>query len=154
MGSEGVSSTSETWEWLGFAVDLPGVAPEDALPWLMDARLVNQWWGNEAVIESRLGGAYHVHFTAMNWTMRRTIAAAGPTWLVYSWAWDHEPLAPARSVVVQATPTEGGCVLELCHGPFSATPEVARDEEGERALLHEGWLSFLPKLRAKILVST
>lgn len=146
----GVRFVSETLDWLVFETDVDDREPAWVLRWFTDAALLNSWWGDEAIIEPRPGGSYHVHWRSSNLTMHGTVASVTDTSLAFSWSWEHEPEAPARAVVITALPADAGTRLVLAHGPFNPVPDVARREVAERQDLIDGWFTFLPELRAKI----
>lgn len=137
-------------DWLVVAMDLDGVEPAAVLPWFVDATLLNQWWGEEALIEPRPGGLYQVNWPAMAWTMRGTVALVTPDTLAYSWTWDHEPDQPPRAVIVHAVPTATGSRLTVTQGPYRPQAAASDDEALDRAGHREGWLYFLDRLRAKM----
>jgi uncharacterized protein YndB with AHSA1/START domain len=140
--------------WLALELDIPHISAPDLLEWFVDARLVNQWWGSEAIIEPRIGGRYLVSWPEQGWTMRGVVALLTADILIYSWTWDHEPDQVPRTVVVSVRASGSGATVTLCQGPYrdgsSGDPEAATDRAGHR----EGWGYFLPQLRAKIAATT
>jgi len=150
MTTDEVVITNGGPDWLTVETDLPGVEPAEALRWFVEAPLLNRWWGEEAMIEPRRGGIYHVHWPALNWTMRGTIVSIGSTHLVYSWAWDHERDAPPRAVVVTVEATGSGSKVVVGQGPYRPASAAGDPDAVERAMHAEGWLTVLPVLRAKI----
>lgn len=137
-------------DWLVIATEIEGLPPAEAMRWFVEAPLLNQWWGEEALIEPRPGGIYHVHWSKMNWTMRGTVAHCSSDTLAYSWAWDHEPMQPARAVVIHAAASDGGSRVTISHGPYRPEESRLTGEDQDRASHREGWVYFLPILHAKI----
>lgn len=137
-------------EWLVVAMEVPGISPADLLAWFVDARLINTWWGTEAIVEPRSGGRYLVQWSGPNWTMRGSVATLTSDTLVYSWTWDHERDQVPRTVVVHVDDVPAGARVILSHGPYrdgsAGDPEAATDRLGHL----DGWSYFLPQLRAKI----
>lgn len=137
-------------EWLVVEMDVPGISSGDLLAWFVDARLINRWWGTDAIVEPRGGGRYLVEWSGPNWTMRGSVAALTGDTLVYSWTWDHESDQVPRTVVVHVEDVPEGARVTLSHGPYRdgspGDPEAATDRSGHL----DGWSYFLPQLRAKI----
>jgi hypothetical protein len=137
-------------DWLIVRTWFEGLFPCDVLEWFIDAPRLNQWWGEEALIEPRPGGLYEVHWPAMNWTMRGVVALRTEDTLIYSWTWDHEPNQPARAVIVHVEPAGHDTVLTITHGPYRPSAADLFTEDEDRESHHEGWLFFLPKLHETI----
>jgi len=136
--------------WLVVETHVPGLSPDETLQWFTNAAMLNQWWGEEALIEPRPGGMYEVHWPSMGWTMRGVVALCVAGTLVYSWTWDHEPDQPARTVIVRGEPDGDGTILTLTHGPYRPSSPSLSGEDEDRAGHREGWLHFLPKLHEAI----
>jgi uncharacterized protein YndB with AHSA1/START domain len=137
-------------EWLVVEMDVPSVGPDEALRWFTQAELLNRWWGEEALIEPRPGGMFVVHWPTMGWTMRGTVGMVSDTVLMWSWAWAHEPDAPARAVVVEAVTPGEQTTIRVTHGPYRAVGLFAEADAQERRGHLEGWLQFLPDLAKAI----
>ena len=151
VGEEAVDVVQDGPDWLVIAMDVPQFAPPEVLEWFVDASLLNQWWGEEALIEPRPGGRYQVVWPGMDWTMRGTVALVTVDTLAYSWTWDHEPEQPARTVIVHVEPSAGGTRVTLTHGPYRAESDAFPEDSLDRAGHREGWLYFLPRLHAKMM---
>jgi hypothetical protein len=137
-------------DWLVIETEIEGLSPTETMRWFVEAPLLNQWWGEEALIEPRPGGIYHVHWSSMNWTMRGTVAHCSSDTLAYSWTWDHEPDQPARTVVVHASACEVGSRVTISHGPYRPEESRLTGEDADRESHRDGWMYFLPILHAKI----
>lgn len=137
-------------EWLALRTGVEGLTPGETLTWFTDASKLNQWWGEEALIEPRPGGLYEVSWPSMEWTMHGVVAHCTDDTLIYSWTWDHEPDQPARAVVVHAEPSESGSVLTITHGPYRPESPALTDEDDARNSHRDGWLFFLAELHATI----
>lgn len=137
-------------EWLVVQTRVEELDPAETLSWFTDASRLNQWWGDEALIEPRPGGLYEVRWPAMEWTMRGVVALCTADTLVYSWTWDHEPEQPARSVIVRAGADGEGSTLTITHGPYRPEAPGLPGEVEDRHSHREGWLYFLPKLHSAV----
>lgn len=136
--------------WLVVETHVPGLSPEETLQWFTDAVKLNQWWGEEALIEPRPGGMYEVHWPSMGLTMRGVVALCTKDTLIYSWTWDHEPDQPARMVIVHGEPDGAGTILTITQGPYRPSSPSLPGEDEDRASHRDGWLHFLPKLHGAI----
>jgi uncharacterized protein YndB with AHSA1/START domain len=135
-------------EWLVLQTGVAALTPAETLAWFTDAAKLNQWWGDEALIEPRPGGLYEVSWPSMGWTMRGVVAHSASNTLIYSWTWDHETDQPARTVVVHASSTADGSLLTKTHGPYRPASPTLNDEDGARHSHREGWIYFLAELHA------
>ena len=126
---------------------LPGCPPERALAAFTDPETLREWWGGELTITTAPGGPYIVHFGTLGQTMRGQVVSYEPgRRLEFTWAWDHEPGAPGRTVLVTAGALDGagpgGTELTVLHGPHG-------DDAAEQAVRgdhREGWEYFLARL--------
>lgn len=144
----GIEVVTDGPEWLVLRMRVPGLPPAEALTWFTDARKLNRWWGEEALIELRPGGLYEVRWPRMDWVMRGVVALATADTLAYSWSWDHEPDQPARAVIVHASADEAGSVVTVTHGPYQPDESRISAEDLDREQHRDGWLYFLPQLHA------
>jgi uncharacterized protein YndB with AHSA1/START domain len=124
----------------------PAATPEAVFPcWTEPARL-RQWWPSEADLDARPGGAYLLAWPAQDWRLRGHYTVFQPPHaLAFTWAWDHEPEAPARLVTIHIAPGAPGARLTLEHGPYARTAE---DQAVREAQHLAGWAHFLPRLEA------
>src|SRR5215469_16032133 len=79
--------------------------------------LICQWWPQQAEIEPREDGAYHLSWPRMGWNLRgHYVKFDRGRSLSFTWKWDHEA-APARHVEIlfDALPN-GGTQITLTHG--------------------------------------
>ena len=123
----------------------PGVAPADLFAcWTTPERLC-AWWPAEAAIDARPGGAYHLAWPQMDWHLRGQYTTFEPgARLAFTWAWDHEPATPTRTVTLHFTPDgAGGTHLTVTHGAYGDSAAEQTDRQGHI----DGWLHFLPRLQ-------
>jgi uncharacterized protein YndB with AHSA1/START domain len=128
-------------------VRLPGCSPDRALQAFTAADLLSRWWGHaELTAELTPGGRYDVWFASVPARMTGLVLRYEPARVLeFSWAWEHEPGSPARSVAVEVGPAgDGTTALRIEHGPHAedAAGRAARKEH------REGWEYFLPRLEA------
>ena len=91
-----------------------------------------------------------MHFGALGQTMRGQVVGYEPgSRLEFTWAWDHEPGAAGRTVLVTVAESgdgtgtgTGSMELTVLHGPHGegAAEQAARTDH------REGWQYFLPRL--------
>ena len=63
----------------------------------------------------------------------------------FTWAWDHEPAAPTRTVTLQFAPDGAeGTHLTVTHGPYGDSTAEQAARQGHI----DGWLHFLLRLQA------
>jgi uncharacterized protein YndB with AHSA1/START domain len=84
----------------------------------------------------------------MDWHLRGHYLAIEPgRLLTFTWAWDHEPDAPARLVSVRFTPdATGGTLLTVTHAPYTTTADEQEARQGHL----DGWLHFLARLQSRV----
>lgn len=145
-----VEFATDDTAWVVVETRLAGLSTATSLRWFTDAVKLNQWWGEEALIEPRPGGLYEVHWPSMGWTMRGVVALCTSDTLVYSWTWDHEPDQPSRTVIVHGAEDDGGTVLTITQGPYRPSSPSLPGEDEERAGHSDGWLQLLPELHEAI----
>ncbi|MGN6483341.1 MAG: SRPBCC family protein [Thermomicrobiales bacterium] len=140
--------------WLKLRMEVPPLPPEDLLRWFTDPARLRHWMGDEHVVDLVPGGRYAIHYARAGRTMEGAVIVARPTELVFSWAFTHEPDAPARVVMVRALASEDGAhsAIVVIHGPYrnDADDDTARSETRERAGHLAGWNAFLPVLHARL----
>lgn len=140
--------------WLKLRMEVPTRPPEDLLRWFTDPARLAQWMGDEHVVDLVPGGRYAIHYARAGRTMEGAVIVARPTELVFSWAFTHEPEAPARVVMVRASGRDdgGGSSIVVIHGPYRSGPgdAVMTSETEDRAGHRAGWTAFLPVLHARL----
>ena len=132
-------------EWLRVAADLPSVGTEGLWRAWTDPDELARWWSQEAELDLRVGGAYHLGWPAMGWHLRGEYTeVARPERLAFTWAWDHEPDAPVRTVAIDFQPfVDGsGTRMVITHGPYGPGREEAEDRQSHL----DGWRHFLERL--------
>lgn len=135
--------------WLRLSTDFDAISPEDLLRWFVEPERLTRWWGQEAHVDAEVGGLWQVGWPAMGWTLNGQIVDVSETTLVVSWAWDHEPDLPPRSLIIRTEAVEGHCRLHLLHGPYRQIAAFPREDE-DRSSHREGWSHFLPQLAIAI----
>jgi uncharacterized protein YndB with AHSA1/START domain len=128
-------------------VRLPGCSQERALQAFTAPDLLSRWWGNaELTAELTPGGRYDVWFAGIPARMTGRVLRYEPaSVLEFSWAWEHDPGSPARSVTVEVGPAgDGTTALRIEHGPHAGDEAGRAARQGHR----EGWEHFLPRLEA------
>lgn len=124
----------------------PSITPDTLFRYWTEPALLTQWWPQEAEVEPRVEGAYHLIWPAMDRHLRGHYTTFEPgKKLVFSWRWDHDtPELSTREVelVFMPLPT-GGTRLQLTHGRYLNTP-IDQEIRIEHHLA--GWQHFLPRL--------
>lgn len=126
-------------------VRLPGCPPDRALAAFTDPTALARWWGGELTTALVPGGPYTVRFAQLDRAMTGQVVRYEPGGVLeFTWAWDDEPAAVPRTVLVTATggAGSGGAELTVVHGPHGGGPA----EQAARAEHREGWEFFLPRL--------
>jgi uncharacterized protein YndB with AHSA1/START domain len=133
-------------EQLVVQVELPALAPAEALDHWLRPELLRRWWAAEAENDPRTGGWYHAAWPAQGWHLRGRYTIVDPgRALAFTWQWDHEPEQPLRHVAVDVAPRpEGGSILTVTHAVYGDSPSEREMRESHR----EGWLHFLGRLAA------
>ncbi len=89
-------------------VPLDGRTPAQAITAFTDPELLARWWGGQLTAELWPGGRYSVWFAKIPARMTGQVVSYTPgSELVFSWGWEHEPEAPARTVTVRAGVADG-----------------------------------------------
>ena len=125
-------------------VVLRGCPAARALAAFTDPEQLASWWRGELDADLRPGGSYIVRFPQIPATMTGRVVSWEPAArLEFTWAWEHEPDEPPRTVTVRAAggPPAG---LTLVHGPYADSAAGRRARADHRA----GWEHFLPRLAA------
>ncbi len=137
-----------------FTALIDGMTPSRIFACWTQPDLITQWWPPVAIVQphiagiydSYIGGSYQFDWPGMGWTLRGTYLQWEPTKaLVFTWAWDHQPAMPTRTVVLEVAPHfDLGTTLRLTQGPYSNSSE----DQADRQSHIDGWSHFLPKLAA------
>jgi uncharacterized protein YndB with AHSA1/START domain len=121
---------------------IPAASPTAIIAHFTDPRLLATWWPTEAEVAD--DGHYVYRWPAQEWTLRGRFLEVVPGHRVhFTWAWDHEPLATTKSVLVTASEHPDGSRITITHGDYG--PDAA----GERHDHAEGWQYFAGKLAAR-----
>jgi uncharacterized protein YndB with AHSA1/START domain len=94
--------------------------PESIFDYWVNPELLVRWWPEEAEIEPRTGGAYHLVWTQHDAAMRGTITEyEHGSRIGFTWCWDNEaPDLVPQSIVVELKPAAEGTELVLKQGPY------------------------------------
>ena len=110
--------------------------------------LLCAWWPQEAEIDARVGGIYHLSWPGMNWHLRGQYTRFEPgKHLAFTWKWDHDEEGTAiREVALDLEPLpDRGAKLTLTHRPYTDSTE----DQAVRIEHHlAGWQHFIPRLQA------
>jgi len=111
--------------------------PEVVFDWLTEPDLLTAWWPDEAAVDLRVGGDYHMYWSGSDATLRGSFRVVErPARLAYTWSWDHDALPP-RDVDIELAAEGDGTRLVLRHEAGSD------DEAGD---YRDGWTFFLDRL--------
>lgn len=130
---------------LTIVAQFPHSTPARLFECWIDPNLIAQWWPDNADIDARVDGAYHLSWPSMNWRLRGRYTTFLPAEaLAFTWSWDHEADIPEQTVTVLfQTQPAGGCAIALTHGPYDRSQESQRNRQGHL----EGWKHFLGRLQ-------
>lgn len=112
------------------------------------ARLVKQWWAEEAEIDSRPEGAYHLSWPTRGWDLRGvyTVYEPGKT-LAFTWLWEGEGDMDSRTVKIRfETVGDIGTQLTLTQGEYADTPEEQEMRQGQL----DSWTYLLARLHSAL----
>lgn len=124
-----------------------GVTPEVLFQYWVEPNLLAEWWAPGAEVDLRVGGSYTLSWPAMGWCLRGRYMAVEPgARLAFTWAWDHEPDLPERSVDVRFAADAAGTVMTIEQGIYRDLPEDLADRQSHL----EGWLHFGERLAKAI----
>jgi uncharacterized protein YndB with AHSA1/START domain len=136
------ANTTTEMDHIRIEADFPHTSPEALFDYFTRADLLTQWWPTEAEINNEPGGEFVLRWPAMNWTLRGAYTLFEPGHrLMFTWAWDHEPSTPTRTVDVVFEHIASGTHLVLKHGTYMQ--EDAEERQGHI----DGWLHFLGRLQ-------
>ena len=124
------------------------LAPREVFAYWTTSELLCTWWPQEAEIDARVGGTYHLSWPRMNWHLRGQYTHFEPgKQLAFTWKWDHDEEGTAvREVTIVLEPLpDRGTKLTLTHGPYTDSAE----DQAVRIEHHlAGWQHFLPRLQS------
>lgn len=145
MAENSIRDISTDTQQVIMQAGFPQFTPEQLFSHWIQPDLLRQWWPPQAEIEAQSDGHYHLMWPSMNWHLRGTYSTFEPgKTLAFTWAWDHEPNRPARTVEVQLQPQGDGTRLTLTHGTYTDSPEDQNERQGHI----EGWQHFLGQLQS------
>jgi uncharacterized protein YndB with AHSA1/START domain len=122
---------------------LPHRTPSEVYRDWTEAERVQAWWGPDATLDLREGGAYEFRWTKLSAVLRGKYTRVDPgRRLDFSWAWADEPEREKQVRLDFRSDGRSGTLLEVTHGPYSQDP---RDAELRQQHL-DGWKIHLPKL--------
>lgn len=126
-----------------FEEEYPGITPAELFRYWTEPALLVSWWPQQAEVEPRAGGEYHLAWPGMDWHLRGRYLSFEPVErLSFTWHWDHEADVPMRYVDLYFEPLEGrGTMLSLMHSEYGG------GDQAERQGHIEGWVHFLGKLQ-------
>jgi uncharacterized protein YndB with AHSA1/START domain len=141
-----VMETPSARDTLMINAEFPAVAPDVLFEYWVRPELLHAWWPQEAEVDGRLGGIYHLAWPALGWHLRGRYTTFEPgRRLGFTWKWDSEPdEAMTKDVLVAFAPLAqgNGTRLTIVQGPYTEEPE----DQQLRAGHVEGWQHFLPRL--------
>ncbi|MEN8149823.1 MAG: SRPBCC domain-containing protein [Planctomycetota bacterium] len=106
--------------------------------------LLTKWWSEKATVVPEAGGAYVLEWPNAKWTLRGEVKEAEPgKRLVFTWAWDHMPDSPTRTVTVEFLPEGDGTKLRVTHAAYGEGEAEAKERQGHLM----GWTAILSRLR-------
>lgn len=126
------------------------IAPCEVFDYWTKPELLCMWWPQEAEIDARVGGVYHLAWPRMNWHLRGQYTRFEPgKRLAFTWKWDHDEEGKAvREVTIVLEPLpDRGTKLTLTHGPYTDSME---DQEVRIEHHLAGWQHFLPRLQSLV----
>ncbi|PWT78018.1 MAG: hypothetical protein C5B60_01845 [Chloroflexi bacterium] len=126
--------------------EFPFISPLITFRYWTQPALLQQWWPEQAEIQPRTGGSYHLSWPQMGWHLRgQYLIFEPPTRLAFSWRWDHDPAEEAtREVRLTFEPLASlGTRLLLTHGSYQDTPP---DQQIRLEHHLAGWNHFLSRL--------
>lgn len=120
--------------------DLPG-EPADVFEWFVDPTMLAAWWPSEADTDPVVGGAYRMHWSGPDVTLRGQYLSVEPgVRLSFTWSWDHDDVPP-RDVTIAFAVSARGTLVTVDH-------EAATADEGVDYA--DGWAHFLARLDTRL----
>ena len=142
-----ITQVSSDSNKLVITADINNLTPTEVFDYWTKPELLCKWWPQEAEIDARVGGAYHLSWPGMNWHLRGQYTGfESGKQLAFTWKWDHDEEGTAvREVTIMFEPLpEGGTKLMLTHGPYT---DSAEDQEVRIEHHLAGWQHFIPRLQ-------
>ena len=141
-----VTQVPSTNDRLIVEAEFPSLSPELVFDCWTKPELLCQWWPQEAEVDGRVGGMYHLSWPKMNWHLRGRYTSYEPgKWLAFTWRWDHDEEGTAtREVELLFEELAGGTRLMLTHGPYT---DAVEDQNVRMEHPWEGWKYFLGRLQ-------
>ncbi len=125
----------------------PDIPPALLFDYWVKPELLTQWWPQEVETDPRMGGAYHLAWPKMDWSLRGHYNSFEPgRQLGFTWQWDHEPHTPTRDVLVYFEPAGDGARLVVTHSTYNDSEQDQQERQGHL----EGWAHFLGRLQEVI----
>ena len=148
MDEQAVVQQASGQEQLVVSTFYRGVGAHELFRYWTQPDLITQWWPQQAEIDGREGGEYHLSWPSMKWELRGTYTTLDvDRRLGFTWRWDHEPDMPTRNVEVRFEPVgDIGTQLTVTHGTYT---ESINDQEERQGHL-EGWTYFLTRLHGAV----
>lgn len=132
---------------LVITADVSNLTPVEVFDYWTKPELLCAWWPQEAEIDARVSGAYHLSWPGMNWHLRGWYTRFEPgKQLAFTWKWDHdEEGTVVREVMLVFEPLpDRGTRLVLTHGSYTDSIE----DQAVRFEHHlAGWQHFIPRLQ-------
>ena len=123
-----------------------GRPPHDVWPALTTAAGLSAWFGEQATIDLRPGGAASMTFAGGTIVELRVERVEEPTVFAYTWRLPDLPEEDPRRTYVEFTlePDGAGTLLRVSETGFAQLPLDTRDETYDSH--HEGWARELAEL--------
>jgi uncharacterized protein YndB with AHSA1/START domain len=124
--------------------DFSNTTPQQVFEYFIKPDLLSKWWPQQAEVDARPSGAYHLSWPGMNWHLRGVYREFVPgEKLTFTWKWDHEPQLPERTVEVIFAPISEGTRVTIRHGTYDSSPADKDDRQSHI----DGWIHFLAQLQ-------
>ncbi|MFC1851802.1 SRPBCC domain-containing protein [candidate division CSSED10-310 bacterium] len=134
-----VEELPTSFDQIHLKIQCAHLSPEKVFSYWIEPELLTKWWPQEAEIEVKAGGKFHLSWSTMNWHLRGTIVTLDfYTKLAFTWKWDHEPDHPVRNVMVTFSPAGQGTIMNVIHESYQDTEE----EQKVRQEHLDGWKFF------------
>ena len=132
---------------LVITAEISHLTPMEVFDYWTKPELLCKWWPQEAEMDARVDGVYHLSWPLMNWHLRGQYTLFDPgKHVAFTWKWDHdEEGTTVREVTIVLEPLpDRGTKLTLTHGPYTDSTE----DQAVRIEHHlAGWQHFIPRLQ-------